>query len=135
MSRASLAIQTLTSLILGRELILVGEGTELFVEPIPVHLAGKLLSASEIGAKTGLNVIGIRTNGKLIANPPAAPASAPRSYCRVCMAILQPCPSSPMRQSAGIRASVKNVSVKPYSPVILRIGRVSMPGTFMGDKK
>ncbi|MBW2390217.1 MAG: NAD-binding protein [Deltaproteobacteria bacterium] len=72
LSRASLAIQTLTSLILGQELILVGEGTELFVEPIPQRLIGKLLSASEIGAKTGLNVIGIRTNGNLIANPPAA---------------------------------------------------------------
>lgn len=72
LSRASLAIQTMTSLILGQELVLVGEGTELFVEPIPERLIGKLLSTSEIGAKTGLNVIGIRTNGDLIANPPAA---------------------------------------------------------------
>ena len=40
------------------------------------------------------------------------------------MAIFQPCPSSPMRQPAGMRASVKKVSVNPYSPVILRIGLV-----------
>lgn len=71
LSRASLAIQTLTSLILDQELILVGEGTELFVEPIPEHLIGTLLSASAIGADAGLNVIGIRTDGDLIANPPA----------------------------------------------------------------
>ena len=69
LSRASLAIQTLMSLILGRELIVVGEGIELFVEPIPAHLVGEHLASSEIGAQTGLNVIGIRTNDKLIANP------------------------------------------------------------------
>ena len=72
LSRASLAVQTLVSMALGRELIVVGEGTELFVEPIPPHLVGVALSASDIGAKVGLNVIGIRTNGELIANPPGS---------------------------------------------------------------
>ena len=72
LSRSSLAIQTLMSLILGRELILVGEGTELFVEPIPAHLVGKALAATEIGARTGLNVIGIRSQGRLLANPGAS---------------------------------------------------------------
>ena len=33
------------------------------------------------------------------------------------MAIFQPCPSSPMMQSAGMRASVKKDSVNPYSPL------------------
>ncbi len=69
LSRASLAIQTLVSMILGRELIVVGEGTELFVESIPDHLVGKPLAASEIGARTGLNVIGMRIGGRLVANP------------------------------------------------------------------
>jgi len=72
LSRSSLAIQTLISLILGRELIVVGEGVELFVEPVPDHLVGKALAASQIGARTGLNVIGIRTNGELVANPTAS---------------------------------------------------------------
>ena len=72
LSRASLAVQTLISLVLGRELVLVGEGTELFVEPVPERLVGKELAASEIGERTGLNVIGIRVDGKLVANPPAS---------------------------------------------------------------
>lgn len=71
LSRASLAVQTLVSHAVGRELIVVGEGTELFVEQIPAHLIGVALSASKIGSELGLNVIGIRTNGELVANPPA----------------------------------------------------------------
>lgn len=69
LSRASLAVQTLVSIILERELVVVGEGTELFVEPIPERLFGKTLAASEIGSLTGLNVIGIREEGALVANP------------------------------------------------------------------
>lgn len=69
LSRASLAVQTLMSIILERELVVVGEGTELFVEPIPRKLVGRALAASEIGAKTGLNVIGIRAEGHLTPNP------------------------------------------------------------------
>jgi voltage-gated potassium channel len=72
LSRGSLAIQTLMSMILGRDLIVVGEGTELFVEATPDHLVGKPLAASEIGARTGLNVIGIRAGGELISNPVAS---------------------------------------------------------------
>ncbi|MAG29417.1 MAG: potassium transporter TrkA [Deltaproteobacteria bacterium] len=72
LSRASLGIQTLVSQILGRELIVVGEGTELFVEPIPDSLVGKTLASSEIGAKTGLNVIGLRAGGEFVTNPIAS---------------------------------------------------------------
>ena len=43
LSRASLAVQTLVSMILERELVVVGEGTELFVEPIPHKLVGRPL--------------------------------------------------------------------------------------------
>ncbi|MEM9174406.1 MAG: NAD-binding protein [Myxococcota bacterium] len=69
LSRASLAVQILVSMILERELVVVGEGTELFVEPIPAKLAGRPLADSEIGSATGLNVIGIRADGKLAPNP------------------------------------------------------------------
>jgi Trk K+ transport system NAD-binding subunit len=71
LSRASLAIHTLLSLALGRELILVGEGIELFVEPVPAHFAGETLASTEIGARTGLNVVGLRVAGEFVANPPA----------------------------------------------------------------
>ena len=50
---------------------LVGEGTELFVEPVPKRLVGRRLDESEIGEKTGLNVIAVRQDGHSITNPPA----------------------------------------------------------------
>ena len=72
LSHGSLGVQTLIAMVRGRELIVLGEGTELFVEPTPSHLAGKPLSESGIGASTGLNVVAIRENGRFTANPAAA---------------------------------------------------------------
>lgn len=72
LSRQSLAIQKLISIVQDSDLIVVGEGTELFVEPIPENLAGKRLGESEIGSRTGLNVVGIRIDGVLGSNPSAA---------------------------------------------------------------
>jgi len=69
MSHESLAVQTLISILLGHELIAMGEGAELFFEPVPTRLAGKPLAESGISAETGLNVIAIRDNGELLANP------------------------------------------------------------------
>jgi len=72
LSRASLAVQILVSMVLGRDLVVVGEGTELIVEPVPKRLVGKKLGSSEIGSRTGMNVIGIRANGEFMANPAAS---------------------------------------------------------------
>ena len=69
LSHGTLAVQTLSSLIRGRELVVVGEGSELFVEPIPEALVDKPLAGSGIGARTGLNVIAIRENGRFVTNP------------------------------------------------------------------
>ena len=77
LSRVSLAVQTLLSVILDRDLVVVGEGTELFVEPIPAALEGKRLDESAIGRRTGLNVIGIRAAGQLQANPVASAVLSP----------------------------------------------------------
>ena len=52
--------------------MVVGEGTELIVEPVPKRLVGKELGSSEIGSRTGMNVIGIRANGEFMANPAAS---------------------------------------------------------------
>jgi Trk K+ transport system NAD-binding subunit len=71
LSHGSLAVQTLVSMVRGREQIVMGEGTDLFVEKTPEHLYGKPLAASGIGSATGLNVVAIRENGRFIANPPA----------------------------------------------------------------
>jgi Trk K+ transport system NAD-binding subunit len=72
LSHGSLALKTLIAILRGSELIVVGEGTEIFIERTPPHLFGKPLFDSGIGASTGLNVIAIRENGRFVANPPAS---------------------------------------------------------------
>ena len=46
------------------------------------------------------------------------------------MATIQPAPSSPSRHFAGMRTSVKKISLNSSSPAMSRIGRTSMPGVF-----
>jgi voltage-gated potassium channel len=72
LSHSSLAVQTLMAIVRERELIVLGEGTEFFVEETPRHLCGKTLADSGIGASTGLNVVAIRAQGQFISNPTAA---------------------------------------------------------------
>ena len=72
LSYSSLGIEQALSLLQGRELGVLGEGVELFAVSLPRMLAGLTLSDSGIGARTGLNVIGIQHNGSLITNPPAS---------------------------------------------------------------
>jgi K+/H+ antiporter YhaU regulatory subunit KhtT len=69
LSRATLAIQTVVALVRDQELIIFGEGIELFVEPVPREFAGMTLAESEIGKRSGLNVIGIRKGHDFEANP------------------------------------------------------------------
>ncbi len=56
---------------------------------------------------------------------------ATRSFISVALATDQPSPISPTRQSSGTRASVKNTSLKPDAPAMLRMGRTSTPGWCM----
>jgi len=74
LSHIAVAVKTIVSLIEQRELVIIGEGAELFIEPVPAAIAGKNLIDSQIGAKTGLNVIAVRQNGRSITNPPATDA-------------------------------------------------------------
>jgi Trk K+ transport system NAD-binding subunit len=71
LSHGSLAVKSVISLVQGRELVILGEGAELFVEAVPSELAGKQLGDSGIGARTGLNVIAVRHAGVSATNPPA----------------------------------------------------------------
>jgi Trk K+ transport system NAD-binding subunit len=72
LSRETLAIQTLVSMVRGHELILFGGGIELFVEPVPSSLVDKTLESSGIGERSGLNVIGVRKGTDFEANPGAS---------------------------------------------------------------
>ena len=61
----------------------------------------------------------------------ASPPIETRSFISVALATDQPSPISPTRQSSGSRASVKNTSLKPDAPAMLRMGRTSTPGWCM----
>jgi K+/H+ antiporter YhaU regulatory subunit KhtT len=49
----------------GYPLVLLGEGVELFFVPVPAALAGRPLSASGIGSRTGLSVVAIQQGAAL----------------------------------------------------------------------
>ncbi len=70
LSYDSLGVQTVFSIVQGRELIMLGEGVDLFYVPLPPSLADKTLADAEIGARTGLNVIAVQENGQLVTNVP-----------------------------------------------------------------
>ena len=71
LSYASFGAQTVFSIVRGQELVVLGEGVDLFHVPLPDSLDGKTLAEAEIGARTGLNVIAVRQNGRVVTNPGA----------------------------------------------------------------
>ncbi len=71
LSYASLAVRSLMGIIEDVEAAILGEGAELFQLKIPPQLAGKTLERSQIGAKTGLNVIAIQDQEHTVSNPGA----------------------------------------------------------------
>ncbi len=71
LSEASLGSEIVFSSVLGRELVVLGEGVELFYQPTPATLEGQTLAESGIGAKTGLTVIAIEKDGQVVTNPSA----------------------------------------------------------------
>jgi Trk K+ transport system NAD-binding subunit len=71
LSFTSLAVQSVLSIVLRRDLVVVGGAMEIFVEQVPPALAGKTLAESGIGAETGLNVIAVRSEGGSATNPAA----------------------------------------------------------------
>jgi len=70
LSYASLGVQTVFSIVQERELVLLGEGVDLFYVPLPRSLANKTLAEAEIGARTGLNVIALQEDGQIVTNVP-----------------------------------------------------------------
>jgi Trk K+ transport system NAD-binding subunit len=70
LSYASLGRESVLALVQGRELIFVGEGVNFYALEVPATLVGRSLRESEIGAKSGLNVVAIESHGDLLSNPP-----------------------------------------------------------------
>ena len=54
------------SLLHGYELVVIGEGVELFTIPVPPSLSGRRLGESGIGSATGLSVVAIDRAGTLV---------------------------------------------------------------------
>jgi Trk K+ transport system NAD-binding subunit len=69
LSYATLGAQAILAILDGRELVVIGEGTDLFRVDTPPSLHGKTLSESGIGTRSGLNVVAIDTGNGTIANP------------------------------------------------------------------
>ena len=68
LSYGSFGLQAVFSIVQGRELVVLGEGLDLFYVPLPKSLEKKRLAEADIEARTGLNVIGLRENGRVITN-------------------------------------------------------------------
>ena len=68
-SYSSLGAESILAFIQQRELMMLGAGVELFDVGVPSSIAGKRLDDSDVGAKTGLNVIAIQRRDSVIANP------------------------------------------------------------------
>jgi voltage-gated potassium channel len=69
LSYAALGIEHVFSLVRGRGLVLLGEQLELFALAVPPALVDQTLSESQVGDRTGLNVIAIQHEGELVTNP------------------------------------------------------------------
>ena len=71
LSYDALGVSAVLSVLHGRELVVLGEGIDLFSTDLPRSLWGRTLAETGIGAQTGLNVIAVQHNGELVTNPPA----------------------------------------------------------------
>jgi Trk K+ transport system NAD-binding subunit len=72
LSYNALALKSILALLLHREVVVLGDGADLFMLRIPDSLAGKSLAESGIGAETGLNVIAVQYGDHVVTNPPAS---------------------------------------------------------------
>lgn len=71
LSYSTLGAASVMAILHGKQLMVLGEGFDLFNVPLPQSLKGKTLAESAIGSRTGLIVLGIQQNGTFTGNPPA----------------------------------------------------------------
>ncbi len=71
LSYSSLGVHSVLSIVQGRELVVLGEGVDLFYVTLPRMLVGKTLADAAIGERTGLNVIAVQHDGQVEAIPAA----------------------------------------------------------------
>lgn len=77
LSYSTLAVETLLSLLHDRPTIILGQGIGFHDMPCPKALEGLTLTETEIGARTGLTVVGIEVEGALLTDPDASTVLVP----------------------------------------------------------
>ncbi len=65
LSYADLGVDALMSMVQGQELVILGEGIDLFSVPVPPPLVGRALGETGIGSRTGLSVVAVEQDGQL----------------------------------------------------------------------
>jgi len=88
LSYSSLGAEAVMSLLEGHELVILGEGVDLFSVRLPPSLENKTLAETGIGSRTGLSVVAVRQDGSHLCRHPWGKASEP------CLAGLEPDVSS-----------------------------------------
>ena len=68
LSYSSLGAEAVMSLLEGHELVILGEGVDLFSVRLPPSLENKTLAETGIGSRTGLSVVAVRQDGLLVTN-------------------------------------------------------------------
>ena len=66
LSYSSLGAEAVMSLLEGHELVILGEGVDLFSVRLPPSLENKTLAEAGIGSRTGLSVVAVRQEGQLV---------------------------------------------------------------------
>ena len=66
LSYSSLGAEAVMSLLEGHELVILGEGVDLFSVRLPPSLENKTLAETGIGSRTGLSVVAVRQDGRLV---------------------------------------------------------------------
>jgi len=71
LSYASLGVRSVLSIAQNRELVVLGDGVDLFYIPVPKSLHGRSLGSSAIDERSGLHVIAIERGGRVEHLPPS----------------------------------------------------------------
>jgi Trk K+ transport system NAD-binding subunit len=66
LSYTTLGVDSVMSLLRGYELVVLGEGVELFSIAVPRSLSGRRLADSRIGSATGMSVVALERGGTLV---------------------------------------------------------------------
>ena len=72
LSYTSQGVEDIFAQLHAQELLVIGEGVELFVVPAPISLVGRDLGGCAVSERTGLTVVGVQQNGLVVTNPPSS---------------------------------------------------------------